>query len=101
MSIDHRMGWPGLAALIADAMPQPRRSMPLGTPRTEIDQAARAALDIDPADEPELPEGVWESARGVFSARCRNCERDYELLYDWREFTEDGNYCGGSERCIP
>jgi len=46
---DHRMGWPGLAAMIAAAFPLPSRPAPRGIPRAPIDQAARAALDRDPA----------------------------------------------------
>ena len=34
-------------------------------------------------------------------ATCRSCKREYELLYEPEEFTEEGNYCGGSDRCLP
>lgn len=53
------------------------------------------------AAEPELPEGVWDAGPGIYKAQCRSCQRDYELCYDVQDFTEDGNYCGGSDRCIP
>lgn len=48
-----------------------------------------------------LPEGVHEEAAGAYWARCRSCGCAYELLYDPAEFTEEGNYCGGSHRCLP
>ncbi len=58
--------------------------------------------------EPELPDGVREVVKvfsdgsGKYIARCRSCERDYELDLDRIEdFTQDGNYCGGSDRCLP
>lgn len=50
--------------------------------------------------EPDLPTGVWEAAHGAYKARCRSCERNYELCYDPLDFTEDGNVCGGSDRCV-
>lgn len=54
-----------------------------------------------PEAEPELPPGVWEAGPGVYQARCRSCGREYELVYDPQEFTEAGNYCSGSDRCLP
>ena len=98
---DYRMGWSPLAAMIAAAFPLARPSRAASTPRPEVDQAARAALDLDPADETDLPEGVWDCGPGKYFATCRSCERHYELYYDPSEFTEDGNYCGGSDRCLP
>lgn len=55
---------------------------------------------IDPEDHPDFPHELW-STGGKIMARCRSCDREYELCYDWQEFTQEGNYCGGSERCIP
>lgn len=52
------------------------------------------------AEQP-LPEGVHEGIAGTYHARCRSCGCDYELPYDPAEFTEEGNYCGGSPRCLP
>lgn len=98
---DYRMGWAPLAAMIAAALPFARPSRLVSTPRPVVDQSVRAAQDIDPATEPELPDGVWDEGPGRYFARCRSCERDYELCYDPSEFTEEGNYCGGSDRCIP
>ena len=48
-----------------------------------------------------LPEGVYEDIAGTYHVRCRSCDRAYELYCDPVEFTEEGNYCGGSPRCLP
>jgi hypothetical protein len=97
---DHRMGWPGLAAMIAEAFPQARTAPLVVTPRAPVDQAARAALDVEPVAEAVLPDGVWERAPGAYFAKCRSCERDYELCYDPSDFTDEANVCGGSDRCV-
>ena len=98
MSRDHILGWherlhsPGPALRSASAKV-------LDTSAEDFEHGDHnAAIE---ADEPELPEGVWDYGPGVYKARCRSCERDYELCYDVQDFTEDGNYCGGSDRCIP
>lgn len=49
----------------------------------------------------ELPHGVFEGADGSYRAKCRACGRDYELFGTPEEFTEEGNYCGGSPGCTP
>lgn len=55
------------------------------------------------AVERELPDGVREAGPGVYMARCRSCKQEYEILWDiWEDgFTEEGNYCGKSDRCLP
>lgn len=50
--------------------------------------------------EPDLPTGVWNSGPGVYKARCRSCDRTYELCYDPKDFTHEANVCGGSDRCV-
>ena len=105
---DHRMGWPPLAAMIAEAFPQPGRRPLLGTPRLPVDQAARAELDRDPFPvEFELPEGVIEYREGSgypkYEVQCCMCEKWVELPCDVSEIPQQGyeHYCGGSPRCCP
>lgn len=52
------------------------------------------------APEAELPEGVRESG-GVYVARCRACEAEYELPCDLDEYDPKFSFCGGSPRCLP
>lgn len=51
--------------------------------------------------EPELPDGVWEAAPGVYKANCLACERTYEIYCAPQDFDPDYSYCGGSDRCCP
>jgi hypothetical protein len=55
-------------------------------------------------DDGDLPDGVWygvDNGRVVYYARCRSCERTYELPCDVSEFHEDCNYCGRNPWCCP
>ncbi len=101
--IDHRMGWPGLAAMIAEAFPRPAARPLIVTPRATVDQAARAALDLDPSREVMLPEGICERGPGEYEAVCCCCGEWRELYCDLSEIPEVGyeHYCGGSQRCCP
>lgn len=50
---------------------------------------------------PELPVGLeWTNTHGV-TARCRSCGQDYQWPVEPEEYSEEGNYCGGSPSCIP
>lgn len=61
--------------------------------------AGQAAAPV--AEEPGLPDGVEDCGNGVYRARCRSCEQDYELCCDPMDFTEEMSYCMGSDRCLP
>jgi len=75
---DHRMGWPPLAAMIAEAFPRPARRPLLGTPRVPVDQTARAVLDRDPAkprrirltDEAAAEQDDFERVHGDRGCTC-------------------------------
>jgi hypothetical protein len=61
-----------------------------------------------PTPEPDLPDGIREvvklfpDGRGTYLARCRRCERDYEMELDsLDDFDSYYNLCGGSPSCLP
>lgn len=47
-----------------------------------------------------LPDGLFDRG-GKIMAICRSCEKAYEWEGEKDEFSEDCNYCGGGERCLP
>jgi hypothetical protein len=94
---DHILGWHERLSSPGPVL----RSLPMDAPDTSRENFERGDHTTESSAEPELPEGVWEGSQGVYMARCRSCERDYELCYDVQDFSEEGNYCGGSDRCIP
>jgi hypothetical protein len=93
---DHILGWHERLSSPGPAL----RSIPVDAPDTTSEDFERGDHSTGFSVEPELPEGVWEASAGVYMARCRSCERSYELCYDVRDFTEEGNVCGGSDRCV-
>lgn len=59
-------------------------------------------------EEPELPDGInsvvkmFPDGSGTYLARCRRCERDFEMELDRLEdFGPDCLLCGGSPHCLP
>jgi hypothetical protein len=69
-------------------------------PSTQSQPAAPvdAARELYPLHT-EAPDGTDLYIR--YFAKCRRCERRYELPCDPEEFTHEGNYCGGSPSCLP
>ncbi|WP_236209872.1 hypothetical protein [Pseudomonas tohonis] len=47
------------------------------------------------------PEGLELKKDGSWSACCRRCEQTYEWPALAAEYCDEGNFCGGSEWCIP
>ena len=47
------------------------------------------------------PEGLDLTKDGRWMAYCRSCEMAYEWPATALEYSEEGNYCGGSDRCMP
>ena len=65
-------------------------------------QGAKPPVQPEPEkDLEELYPELEHHADGSWWATCRNCQREYELLYEPEKFSEDGNYCYGSDRCLP
>ena len=94
---DHILGWHERMTSPGPAV----RSTPaqvLDTSAEDFEQGDHSTIVTQ--TDPELPDGVWEAGPMVFKARCRSCGRNYELYYDPQDFTEDGNVCGGSDRCV-
>jgi len=95
---DHILGWYERLRPLGPAL----RSTPEQAPDTSVEDFERGDhTEHVEQPEPDLPDGVWEAGPGIYKACCRSCGNNYELCYDPQDFTEDGNYCGGSDRCIP
>ncbi|QZX85322.1 hypothetical protein [Metapseudomonas otitidis] len=47
------------------------------------------------------PEGLELAKDGWWIACCRRCEQPYEWPAMAVDYTDDGNYCGRSDRCMP
>lgn len=50
---------------------------------------------------PMLPEGLWETPKGVIMATCRCCDNWYEYDGEVEDFDQSMSYCGRSDRCCP
>ena len=76
--------------------PTPSANAAAGAPLS----AAAGAFGSAPSRQlQQLPHGVRQDAAGAYVARCRSCGRSYELFGPPEAFTEEGNVCGGSDRC--
>lgn len=69
-------------------------------------EQAPAAPPVAP--EPDLPDGIQEVVKtfsdgsGHYIARCRVCDRDYDLDLDrLSDFDSNMSYCGGNPWCTP
>jgi len=49
--------------------------------------------------EVDSPDGSLLRVR--YFSRCASCDNEFEILWGPEEHTREGNYCGGSSRCIP
>lgn len=69
--------------------------------RLEIESLKTNALQVARRHSQHLDEIDLIASENEWLVNCRSCGKAYQPDYNISEFSQEGNYCGGSERCLP